>query len=682
MHVIVNYLTRKAYCPQELKIKIWEKLVKSTGHSSLVRDLLCSDSSYYDLRDEWDRHIADLAVPEITTVFREVFLWFGRYRKVETRAEHQSSSCYVFKVIDELDGGKRVALKLMRNRDQFLREVKIRQEAALHAEFIIPVLRSHPEISDIENIEQMMIPPEEESIDSSQLTKASVEKMFCIVMPLAERNLFVASKQERFAGKDWSTVKAICSQLLQATDHLHGNGIIHGDIKPLNIVRENGRWRLIDLDNSMRVGAITGEKYSTAFNPPESIIVTKNRGYAHAEVRSLANQVKYNGNEGSAAVNEYKLLPADFSFDIWSLGCVFYTLCTDCRALFQGGQDDNLQPNEMLELASWSDQLKASKLNLVQDRLARNLLSQMLMKDPTKRPSVRRLLEHPFFTGKKAVRMRGDEAQFDVFISYRDSTDARHARDLYEHLRSRGLKVWWDQEKNFCAGLVNSRLFVPIFSRGGLKDFASLDVTSSCDTLFLEYRLSLELLEMGLLGGIFPLIMGEPVETTVAVNHSSKDIRVITWAGERRWLPSCRDESVSQVDEAVSMHLSAQALGSPLYLQRSVRSVMEEMKKMQGALIEGEYQEKMQDAANRIHYLCSRLTQAMDDDNIKSTTPVNEITTTNSYEEVLYWLGKAKLIATHLSATLTSESLEVLREKLVNLKHKVQALTDNTSDTI
>jgi hypothetical protein len=26
------------------------------------------------------------------------------------------------------------------------------------------------------------------------------EKMFCIVMPLAERNMFVALKQERFAG--------------------------------------------------------------------------------------------------------------------------------------------------------------------------------------------------------------------------------------------------------------------------------------------------------------------------------------------------------------------------------------------------------------------------------------------------------------------------------------------------
>ena len=43
----------------------------------------------------------------------------------------------------------------------------------------------------------------------------------------------------------------------------------------------------------------------------------------------------------------------------------------------------------------------------------------MLMKDPSKRPSLSRVLAHLFFTGKNVVRMAGMEATFDIFLSYR-----------------------------------------------------------------------------------------------------------------------------------------------------------------------------------------------------------------------------------------------------------------------
>ena len=41
--------------------------------------------------------------------------------------------------------------------------------------------------------------------------------------------------------------------------------------------------------------------------------------------------------------NQFELLIAHPSFDVWALGCILYQLCTeDVRPLFQGGQDDNL----------------------------------------------------------------------------------------------------------------------------------------------------------------------------------------------------------------------------------------------------------------------------------------------------------------------------------------------------
>ncbi len=39
------------------------------------------------------------------------------------------------------------------------------------------------------------------------LMKGQAERLFCIVMPLADRNLFVAMKQERFAGRNMEEVR-------------------------------------------------------------------------------------------------------------------------------------------------------------------------------------------------------------------------------------------------------------------------------------------------------------------------------------------------------------------------------------------------------------------------------------------------------------------------------------------
>eukprot|EP01030_Chromulinospumella_sphaerica_P034607 gene34607-biopygen20653 len=247
--------------------------------------------------------------------------------------------------------------------------------------------------------------------------------MFAISLPLADRNLFVALKQERFAGKDWNMVKFIFKDLVEAVAHVHSKGVIHADLKPLNLVRVNGNWKLIDFDACCRIGVDhTGLKSSSAFCPPESIYVD----------RSVSPPIA------------------------------------------SGGQDDNLRADDgadsLCHLAEWSDALKAHKLSVV-DPLARNLLSQMLMKDPAKRPTLARILEHPFVTGRQVSRSVGEIAEFDVFRVW---SDASHVEYLYDKLTAEGLKVWWDKkelkygenfEEGFCNGLVKSRIFVPFLSK-------------------------------------------------------------------------------------------------------------------------------------------------------------------------------------------------------------------------
>eukprot|EP01030_Chromulinospumella_sphaerica_P034303 gene34303-biopygen7317 len=432
----------------------------------------------------------------------EVLLMFGRYRLLEDRPEHQSATCFVFKaedqrLKDESGGKKKVALKLMLRMDQFLREVEMRSDFKFDETHVISVLTQHPsEPSEISSR------PEIISLDPTRVVngvpaKSLAESMFAISLPLADRNLFVALKQERFAGKDWNMVKFIFKELVEAVAHVHSKGVIHADLKPLNLVRVNGDWKLIDFDACCRIGVDhTGLKSSSAFCPPESIYV---------------------------------------------------------------------------------------------DRSVSPAIASMLMKEPTKRPTLARILEHPFVTGRQVSRLVGEKAEFDVFLSYRVWSDASHVEYLYDKLTAEGLKVWWDKkelkdgenwEEGFCNGLVKSRIFVPFLSKQGLSNFSTLKATSPCDNVFLEHRLALELKESGLIEAIFPIVMGDEVAGSQ---------RKIDWS---TIFPVVSDVSVSSVELNTCHHLQNHALGSPFHPDRTVFSVLSEMKKMQGALIDGDYEEK------------------------------------------------------------------------------------------
>ena len=309
----------------------------------------------------------------------------------------------------------------------------------------------------------------------------------------------------------------MCVQLMQAAAHMHSKGYIHGDIKPLNVVRIDGRLIFIDLDATAKIGVESiGFKSSSAYVPPEAIFVDLVLGIA--VVRSQKHR------EQSGLV--YELVLAHPSFDVWSLGCVFYQLCSGI-SLFKEVQDDNLSsdvndPDSMWELAKWSDEVKTRKLSKIADPQARNLVSQMLMKDPAQRPTVERVLGHPFLTGRAVTRMVGEEAEFDVFLSYRVASDSGHVERLYDLLTASGLKVWWDKKclkpgenwkEGFCGGLVNSRTFVCLLSRGAInhpsiawQNFGNLKEDSRCDNVLLEHRLALELKGLGLVEKVMGIL--------------------------------------------------------------------------------------------------------------------------------------------------------------------------------
>ena len=583
---------------------LWFVVVQEDGTSdvdlftkllAMVEALVSSHPTLAAAKDADGRAAVDVASKPMKLIMQSVLLWHGRYRITEPRPEHISATCFVFKAVDEHTIDKetsqpmKVALKLMRLKDQFQREISTRAKE-LNKEHVMHILQTHPEVgsSTFDSWPDEVMDIEADA--TGQLTKTNAEKLFLLVMPLADRNLFVALKQERWAGKNMEEVRHVFVQLLHCVEHMHEKGVLHADLKTLNIVRTAGQWKLIDLDAACEIGKEpVGHKSSSAYVPPEAIYVDEKTDSAC--VRSVVAVKKGEAN--------YELLMAHPSFDVWSLGCILYQMCTaDVKPLLQGGQDDNLVGvrkgvDNLFSLAEWSPELKADKLADVPDKLARNLLSQMLHKDPLQRPSLARVLAHSFLSGKKVARLVGEKPKYDVFLSYRVASDSQHVEKLYNLLTAQGFKVYWDKfclepgvdwEQGFCEGLVSSRAFVPLLSRDAInhpdkawQNFSKLTSDSNCDNVFLEHRLAAELQGLGLTEKIFPIFIGNLDTATSEYSH---------YFGSGCH-PLLSEVTVESVEEKLRHHMESQALGTPIVPDRTVKSVMDAITACQGAFIVG-----------------------------------------------------------------------------------------------
>ena len=275
------------------------------------------------------------------------------------------------------------------------------------------------------------------------LDKKSAEALFLLVFPLAERNLFVALKQERFrdkTGKDHDAVKHIIRRMVAFIDHMHKKGVLHADLKPLNIMRMDGQWLAIDLDVVCEIGKDpVGSKSSSVYIPPEAINVDTKKDIA------AVKSEKHRADNGL----DYDLLIAHVSFDIWSLGVIMYQLLNnEVLPLFQAGQDDNLlsdktRPDNLFVLADWPDEVKDRKLSIIEDPVARSLLSLMLVKDPSKRYNLEQISAHLFLSGAKGVAfpVRVPSKYHVSSPTESGATRTPPARLLYEELASRGVRV-------------------------------------------------------------------------------------------------------------------------------------------------------------------------------------------------------------------------------------------------
>jgi hypothetical protein len=296
-----------------------------------------------------------------------------------------------------------------------------------------------------------------------------------------------------------------------------------------------------------------------------------------------------------------------------------YCYCIAGEPFFLNNDEDNIDEQNLFALGSFSSKLKQEKMKKIVNPLARNFVSLLLNMDTQKRLSIPRALQHPFLTGRDAARLPGEEAEFDVFLSYRVSSDAHHASMLYEMLTAKGLKVWWDKvcleagvpwDEGFCHGLLKSHAFIPLLSRQAInhpevkhQNFEELKADSRCDNVYLEHRLALELREMGLVEKIFPVMIGDIVsppeggmEKEVAAEEEEKTgcAAYYTHYFSNGCHPNnASKETVTSVETALRTHLDNEGLGSPYTIGESPLSVLSQITQNQGAFLTGSLLESL-----------------------------------------------------------------------------------------
>ena len=217
-------------------------------------------------------------------------------------------------------------------------------------------------------------------------------------------------------------------------------------------------------------------------------------------------------------------------------------------------------------------------------------LSQLLHADPARRPTMARVLQHPFLTGREALRLPGDAPAYDVFLSYRVASDAALAEARDNALRARGLRGFWDKRglqdgrpwrDGFFDGLVRARAFVPVASRGALKaaawNWEALAADGAVDNVLLEWRAALECFDRGLLEYIVPIFVGDA---------RAPSFREPYFAGG--CAPTPAPVVVGAVEAELALQLDRAGLGSPYRGGMRANDVFSAVTAFQGKFLEGE----------------------------------------------------------------------------------------------
>jgi serine/threonine protein kinase len=153
------------------------------------------------------------------------------------------------------DGMRSVVIKLMQEKTQWERERRVRKFNKLDPNYAVSELTGVP--TDKEIATAVEAGRGGLSAIKPYLPKGFRIGTYAIIMDAADRNLNQIYVQEQ---PDLSSLRIILTQVFKAVNHLHEKGLMHGDLKLLNVVRFrlDGRLRLIDFDAAAKIVPLGG----------------------------------------------------------------------------------------------------------------------------------------------------------------------------------------------------------------------------------------------------------------------------------------------------------------------------------------------------------------------------------------------------------------------------------------
>jgi serine/threonine protein kinase len=178
-------------------------------------------------------------------------------------------------------------------------------------------------------------------------------------------------------------VAVVSNQVLSALSYLNSRGIIHGDIKPENILCRP--YPFIHMIKIIDFG------FSVVYNKPHSYVGQLNSG----TVYYLPPEVLMQNGEYTTAI------------DIWSFGIVLYCALYKYFPYFEPNSEDTM--NSILH----EKVVYPKEVTVSSD--AKKIIKLILMKDSQKRPNADQLLKIPWFNQKYDIRKNKIKSHSNIF---------------------------------------------------------------------------------------------------------------------------------------------------------------------------------------------------------------------------------------------------------------------------